>query len=74
MEGRRFEPALAHARHLDELDELAPFRKYFLFAEPELIYLDGNSLGRLPSQVSGRMRQVAELEWGQDLIRGWNAG
>ncbi len=72
MMGRRFDSTLTHARHLDELDELAPFRKYFLFAEPELIYLDGNSLGRLPSQVRERMRQVVELEWGQDLIRGWN--
>ncbi len=74
MMGKRFETTLELARRLDELDKLAPFRKRFLFADPELIYLDGNSLGRLPSQVRERIRQVVELEWGKDLIRGWNAG
>jgi kynureninase len=74
MKTRRFEAALAQARHLDALDALAPFRRRFLFAEPNLIYLDGNSLGRLPGQVRDRMRVAVESEWGQDLIRGWNAG
>ena len=41
-----FEPTLAFAWRLDAEDDLASFRKAFVFAEPGLIYLDGNSLGR----------------------------
>jgi kynureninase len=37
-----------HAQQLDAQDELAPFRQRFVIADPDLIYLDGNSLGRLP--------------------------
>jgi kynureninase len=39
-----------------------------------MIYLDGNSLGRLPKATLDRMRAVLEVEWGQQLIRSWNAG
>lgn len=69
-----FEPTLAFARRLDAEDDLAPFRKAFVFAEPDLIYLDGNSLGRLPGRTVERMQAAVEAEWGRDLIRGWNAG
>jgi kynureninase len=62
------------ARELDAKDELAPFRDAFVFAEPDLIYLDGNSLGRLPCQTVKRMRDVLASEWGSDLVRSWNAG
>jgi kynureninase len=68
-----FEPTPAFARRLDAEDDLAPFRKAFVFAEPDLIYLDGNSLGRLPRQTVERMQAAVEVEWGRDLIRGWNA-
>ncbi|WP_315778985.1 kynureninase [Bradyrhizobium sp. SZCCHNPS1003] len=44
-----------------------------LFAIPEgVIYLDGNSLGALPSAVPARVGRMIEAEWGQELIRGWN--
>jgi kynureninase len=69
-----FQPGLDFARHLDEQDELASFRETFVFPEPDLIYLDGNSLGRLPRRTVERMRAAVEEEWGRDLIRGWNAG
>jgi kynureninase len=62
------------ARQLDAQDELASFREEFVFPEPDLIYLDGNSLGRLPSRTVERMRRAVEQEWGRDLIRGWNEG
>ena len=43
------------------------------FEMPEgIIYLDGNSLGPLPKGVAARIAHVAEKEWAQDLIRGWN--
>jgi kynureninase len=69
-----FEPALDHAQELDSQDGLAAFRAAFVQPDPELIYLDGNSLGRLPKSTVQRMREVVEEEWGRDLIRGWNSG
>lgn len=74
MEPLEFEPGLDYAHRLDEEDELASFREAFVFAEADMIYLDGNSLGRLPRRTVGRMRTAVEQEWGRDLIRGWNAG
>jgi kynureninase len=72
MEDLTFEPGPVFARQLDARDDLAPFREAFVFAEPDLIYLDGNSLGRLPRRTVERMRQAVEVEWGRDLIKGWN--
>ena len=63
-----------YPRKLDSQDELASFREAFYFPEPDLIYMDGNSLGRLPVRVMQRMQEAVESEWGRDLIRGWNAG
>ncbi|UCH11377.1 MAG: kynureninase [Fidelibacterota bacterium] len=60
------------ARALDRHDTLAPFRDRFVVDQPGLIYLNGNSLGRLPKATAERMREVVEQEWGCDLIRGWN--
>lgn len=74
MEEKRFEPGRAFAQELDAEDDLASFREDFVFAEPDLIYMDGNSLGRLPGRTAQRVRTVVEQEWGRDLIRGWNAG
>ena len=53
---------------------LAPFRDRFIIADPELIYLDGNSLGRLPQATAARLQQTINQEWGADLIRSWNKG
>ena len=59
---------------LDKGDELASYRSQFVANDPDLIYLDGNSLGRLPKSVIDRMKKAVEEEWGTDLIRGWNKG
>ncbi|HZY44561.1 MAG TPA: kynureninase [Anaerolineae bacterium] len=63
-----------YALELDEHDELARFRDEFVIDDPDLIYLDGNSLGRLPKRSIDRMKAVVEDEWGGRLIRGWNEG
>ena len=36
-------------------------------------YLNGNSLGPLPRAAQARVAQMMQDEWGQMLIRGWNA-
>ncbi len=61
----------ADALALDAQDNLASLRARFDIPN-ELIYLDGNSLGALPSHVSQRLREVIENEWGNGLIRSWN--
>ncbi len=58
--------------HLDAADPLAGFRDRFVVADPDLIYLDGNSLGRLPRATVERLGRVVEEEWGRQLIRGWD--
>ncbi len=63
-----------YAIDLDKHDELARFRDEFVIDDPDLIYLDGNSLGRLPKRSIDRMQAVVEGEWGSRLIRGWNEG
>ncbi|MEN9933699.1 MAG: hypothetical protein RLZZ387_278 [Chloroflexota bacterium] len=67
-------PSRDEALRLDAQDELAPLRGQFVVADPELIYLDGNSLGRLPRRTVERMRAAVADEWGADLIRGWGRG
>ena len=62
------------ARELDAQDELAPFRERFVIQDPDLIYLDGNSLGRLPRDTVAHMREVVEQQWSARLIRAWNEG
>jgi kynureninase len=63
-----------YALELDRHDVLAPFREEFAIDDPDLIYLDGNSLGRLPKRSVDRLREVVEHGWGSRLIRGWNEG
>jgi kynureninase len=64
----------AYAAELDAADELAPLRARFLDADPELIYLDGNSLGRLPHASAELATDLVRRQWGERLIRGWNEG
>ena len=67
-----FEPGLASAREMDRQDSLAPFREAFVIIDPDLVYLDGNSMGRLPRKAIERLQTAVEGEWGRDLIRSWN--
>jgi kynureninase len=68
-----YEPGPTFAQELDEEDDLASFREAFSFTDPGLIYLDGNSLGRLPRRTVKRLQAAVETEWGRDLIQSWNA-
>jgi len=62
----------ARAEALDAADPLRAFRDRFAVRGPDLIYLDGNSLGRLPLESAARLRTVVEDEWGGELIRAWD--
>lgn len=64
----------AYAVAMDRQDELAHFRTRFVIDDPDLIYLDGNSLGRLPLASADRLTQMVQNEWGNRLIRSWNEG
>ncbi len=64
----------AYARSLDEADDLLIYRKQFVHSDPDLLYLDGNSLGRLPRLTTARLQDAIEREWGDRLIRSWNEG
>jgi kynureninase len=61
----------AAAEKLDAADPLARFRNRFVITDPELIYMDGNSLGRLPAATPDHLREVVEEGWGGGLVRSW---
>ena len=45
-----------------------------LFDLPDgMIYLDGNSLGPLPKGVPEKVQNMLTAQWGEQLIKGWNA-
>lgn len=66
--------SISHAQELDKKDPLKSFRDRFELNDPNLIYLDGNSLGALPKQTPERLNQLVHDEWGNRLIRSWNEG
>ena len=65
---------IKYAQDLDQQDPLASFRDRFVISDPDLIYLDGNSLGRLPMDTMQHIQDVVENQWGKDLINSWNKG
>jgi kynureninase len=54
----------------DAADPLASFRDRFEITDPERIYLDGNSLGRLPLATRERLAAMVD-GWGGRLVSGW---
>ncbi|HVH65047.1 MAG TPA: kynureninase [Candidatus Acidoferrum sp.] len=56
----------------DRQDPLARFRDEFALPD-NVIYLDGNSLGALPRTTVSRVNEIVTEEWGNGLIRSWNA-
>ena len=60
------------ARELDRQDPLGSFRQEFVQAEPDTVYLNGNSLGRLPKESADHLEMAVAEQWGRKLIRSWN--
>jgi kynureninase len=63
---------LERAERLDADDPLAPLRARFLLP-PDVVYLDGNSLGPLPAAVPAALDDVVRRQWATGLIGSWNA-
>ena len=57
---------------LDRQDPLADFKRRFFVGDPDLLYADGNSLGRMPASTDALLERVARKEWGAGLIRSWS--
>jgi kynureninase len=68
------QPTREFAVQQDASDPLGAYRAHFLIEDPDLIYLDGNSLGRLPLGTLERIKSVTEREWGYGLVRSWGDG
>ena len=58
-------------KDLDLLDKTSTFRKEFYIHDSGLIYLDGNSLGRLPKKTITNINDFMLNEWGNQLVNGW---
>jgi kynureninase len=58
------------AARLDASDPLASFRDRFVIGDEHRLYLDGNSLGRLPKGTRERLHRVID-QWGDELVSGW---
>ncbi|MGH2805310.1 MAG: kynureninase, partial [Thermoleophilaceae bacterium] len=56
---------------LDAADPLASFRDRFVVDDPDVVYLDGNSLGRLPLATRDRLHALTD-QWGAQLVSAWH--
>jgi len=63
----------AAAVALDDADPLAGFRERFVMADDGMLYLDGNSLGRLPRETPAAISRVVEQQWGDGLVGSWSS-
>ncbi len=58
----------------DATNPLLSQREAFVVDDPDLLYLDGNSLGRLPTAALDDVEDTSRRQWGDRLIRSWNEG
>ena len=61
-----------YALELDKNDPLAHFKSQFVIGDPEMCYLDGNSLGRLPKATVTAINDFMTKEWGPEVVTGWS--
>jgi kynureninase len=59
-----------YALELDRNDPLAHFKSQFVVTDPEMCYLDGNSLGRIPKATITAVNDFLS-EWGAEVVTGW---
>ncbi|MCW2739572.1 aminotransferase class V-fold PLP-dependent enzyme [Nocardioides sp.] len=63
---------MSTAAALDAADPLAHLRARFAGAGSDLVYFDGNSLGRPVAAAADRLSEFVQHQWGERLIRGWD--
>ena len=61
----------AQIKKLDQLDKISTYIDEFYIHDSSLIYLDGNSLGRLPKKTITDINDFMLNEWGDKLVNGW---
>jgi len=61
-----------YALELDKNDPLGHFKSQFVISDPEMCYLDGNSLGRLPKATVTAINDFMTKEWGPEVVTGWS--
>lgn len=59
------------ALRLDANDDLAHYKNQFIINDPDICYLDGNSLGPLPKRTIDELHHFLRDEWGSKLVDGW---
>jgi kynureninase len=59
------------ALDLDAKDPLAKYRDLFVLTDPDVCYLDGNSLGRLPKSTVETINKFLIEGWGTKIVDGW---
>ena len=59
------------AQKLDAQDPLHHFKNDFVITDPDMCYLDGNSLGRLPHATVKAINDFLTHEWGPEVVTGW---
>jgi kynureninase len=59
------------AQSLDAEDLLHHFKNQFVVTDPDMCYLDGNSLGRLPHATVKAINDFLTHEWGPEVVTGW---
>ncbi|MEY4425683.1 MAG: hypothetical protein RJB56_1310, partial [Actinomycetota bacterium] len=57
---------------MDAADPLAHYKSQFFISDPDLCYLDGNSLGRMPKRTIEKVNHFLTEEWGTELVDGWS--
>jgi kynureninase len=56
---------------LDAQDPLHHYKNKFVVTDPDMCYLDGNSLGRLPHATVKAINDFLTHEWGPEVVTGW---
>ena len=59
------------ALELDANDPLAKYQDLFVVTDPEVCYLDGNSLGRLPKKTIETINDFLVNGWATKIVDGW---
>jgi hypothetical protein len=70
----RYDPTdRRYAELLDASDPVASLMDESIATDPDLLYLDGNSLGRLTRRTRRRLLDTVDREWAAGLVGSWES-